>query len=211
MEGTVTEDAGASIRDGIKSVGAQGACPESEWPYNPRKFAVKPPKQCYADALKAKAIHYSSVPQDLNSIKAALASGRGVVLGISVYESFESDAVAKTGLVPMPQADESLRGALRAVGRLQRQRRQGHSGAAFHWGQLVGRGLGTRRLLRHSLRIYHQPEPVGRPLGGDSSVLKGRHRFTGRDGERARRVSSALPGVASVRLGDNFIEETQHG
>jgi hypothetical protein len=24
-------------------------------------------------------------------------------------------------------------------------------------------------------------------------------------------VSSALPGVASVRLGDNFIEETQHG
>ncbi len=117
-EGTVTEDAGASIRDGIKSVGAQGVCPESEWPYNLRKFAVKPPKHCYTDALKLKAIQYSSVPQDLNSIKGALASGRGIVFGISVYESFESDEVAKTGLVPMPDATESLCGGhcVRLVG-----------------------------------------------------------------------------------------------
>ena len=32
MEGSVESDAGASIRDGIKSVSKQGDCPESEWP-----------------------------------------------------------------------------------------------------------------------------------------------------------------------------------
>src|SRR5438105_12662932 len=33
MEHTIGSDAGAMIRDGIKSVGKKGACPESEWPY----------------------------------------------------------------------------------------------------------------------------------------------------------------------------------
>ena len=118
IEHTVTEDAGASIRDGIKSVATQGVCPESEWPYKISKFAVKPPKQCYTDALKFRALVYRSVPQVLNSIKSALATARGVVFGISVYESFESDAVAKTGIVPLPAKDEKMLGGhcVRLVG-----------------------------------------------------------------------------------------------
>jgi C1A family cysteine protease len=118
MEHTITEDAGASIRDGIKSVAKQGVCPETEWPYAPTKFAVKPPKQCYTDALKLRALAYSSVLQGLSAIQAALASGRGIVFGISVYESFETDAVAKTGVVPMPGPDERVLGGhcVRLVG-----------------------------------------------------------------------------------------------
>src|SRR5438874_4074423 len=38
MEHTVHSDAGAQIRDGIKSVSKQGDCPESEWPYDVGKF-----------------------------------------------------------------------------------------------------------------------------------------------------------------------------
>ena len=34
MEHSVSLDNGAQIRDGIKSVGDQGACPEKEWPYD---------------------------------------------------------------------------------------------------------------------------------------------------------------------------------
>src|SRR5205807_1673038 len=34
MEHSVPIDNGAQIRDGIKSVGKQGACPEPEWPYD---------------------------------------------------------------------------------------------------------------------------------------------------------------------------------
>lgn len=118
MEHTVSEDAGASIRDGIKSVAKQGVCPETEWPYVTAKFAVKPPKQCYADAKKLRALQYQSVPQDLASIKAALTTGRGIVFGISVYESFESATVAKTGIVPLPAQSESLLGGhcVRLVG-----------------------------------------------------------------------------------------------
>src|SRR5437016_11006671 len=39
MEGTVSTDSGAQIRDGIKSVAKQGACPEPDWPYDIAKFA----------------------------------------------------------------------------------------------------------------------------------------------------------------------------
>ncbi len=34
MEHSIGTDAGAMIRDGIKSVGKQGACPEDEWTYD---------------------------------------------------------------------------------------------------------------------------------------------------------------------------------
>ena len=118
IEGTVASDAGASIRDGIKSVASQGVCPESEWPYAVSKFAVKPPASCYTDALKFKALVYESVDQDLTLIKAALSPGRGLVIGISVYESFESEEVANTGIVPLPKFSESLLGGhcVRLVG-----------------------------------------------------------------------------------------------
>src|SRR6266436_3557786 len=43
IEGTVESDSGAQIRDGIKSVSTNGACPENAWPYDISKFAVKPP------------------------------------------------------------------------------------------------------------------------------------------------------------------------
>jgi len=52
MEHTVDSDSGAQIRDGIKSVGKLGDCPEAEWPYEISKFKTKPPKNCYADALE---------------------------------------------------------------------------------------------------------------------------------------------------------------
>src|SRR5450631_173758 len=55
MEHTVASDSGAQIRDGIKSVGRQGDCPETEWPYVIAKFKTRPPKNCYSDALKYKA------------------------------------------------------------------------------------------------------------------------------------------------------------
>ena len=118
MEGTVSQDAGASIRDGIKSVATQGACPETMWPYDPAKFADKPPAECYAAALKFKALKYLRVGQSEQGIKAALAASRGIVIGISVYDSFESDEVANTGIVPMPGPDESLLGGhcVRLVG-----------------------------------------------------------------------------------------------
>ena len=110
MEGTVQSDAGAAIRDGIKSIARQGVCPTSDWPYDIGQFAVQPSQQAYADALQNRALLYQRVPQNLMSMRACLASGYGFVAGIAVYTSFESQQVASTGVVPMPSLRESLLG-----------------------------------------------------------------------------------------------------
>jgi C1A family cysteine protease len=102
IEGDVDEDGGATIRDTIKSVAKYGACPETEWPYDVARFAEKPTDACYTDAKRQCAIIYSRVSHSLGSIAAALALGFPIITGISVYESFEADSVASTGIIPVP-------------------------------------------------------------------------------------------------------------
>lgn len=118
MERTVNSDSGAQIRDGIKSVGNIGACPETDWKYDIAKFAEKPPQPAFKDAPLGKALQYQRVPQVLSQMKGCLASGYPFVLGFTVYESFEGDEVARTGVVPMPAATEKVLGghAVVAVG-----------------------------------------------------------------------------------------------
>jgi C1A family cysteine protease len=118
IEGTVSSDSGAQIRDGVKSVNQLGAPPETAWPYMITKFRNKPPKTAYTDALKNQAIIYQRLTPTLSQLKGCVASGYPFVFGFTVYESFESAAVAKSGKVPMPQADEQQLGghAVLAVG-----------------------------------------------------------------------------------------------
>ncbi len=118
MEGTVGSDSGAQIRDGIKSVGSIGACPETDWTYDITKFTDKPPQPAFQDAPLGKALQYQRVPQVLRQMKGCLAAGYPFVFGFTVYESFEGDEVAKTGAVPMPAANEKVLGghAVLAVG-----------------------------------------------------------------------------------------------
>jgi C1A family cysteine protease len=110
VEHTVNSDSGASIRDGIKSVAKQGDCPETEWPYDITKFTQKPLPQCYHDALKYKAVQYQKLVQSANQMKGCLASGYPFVFGFTVYDSFESQPVAQTGVVPMPGSTERVLG-----------------------------------------------------------------------------------------------------
>src|SRR4051794_9123845 len=68
IENTVNEDAGAMIRDGIKSVAKQGVCSEKLWPYDSTAYppnarlARKPSVACYKQALKHRAVQYERVP-----------------------------------------------------------------------------------------------------------------------------------------------------
>jgi C1A family cysteine protease len=118
MEHTLGQDAGAQIRDGIKSVNHIGACPETDWPYVISKFTQKPPARAFKDAPLGKAVSYQRVVQTLEQMKGCLAAGFPIVLGFSVYESFESQQVATSGTVPMPASKEKLLGghAVLAVG-----------------------------------------------------------------------------------------------
>jgi C1A family cysteine protease len=116
IEHTVNTDSGAQIRDGIKCVGTQGDCPETEWPYVITKFKTKPPAKCYADAVQYKAVTYQRVTQTLGQLKGCLAAGFPFVFGFTVYESFESAAVAKSGHASLPKSGEQVVGGHAVVG-----------------------------------------------------------------------------------------------
>jgi C1A family cysteine protease len=121
MEGTVSSDSGAHIRDGIKSVASQGDCFESgpnSWPYVVSKFKQQPARPCYELALRDRVVSYSRLVQSLDQMKGCLASGYPFVFGFSVFESFEGKQVEKTGIVSMPAAGERPVGghAVLAVG-----------------------------------------------------------------------------------------------
>jgi C1A family cysteine protease len=116
LENTVMHDAGAQIRDGIKSVAQQGVCPEDEWDYDETQFTQAPPDSAYTDAKDHIVTSYSRVTQTLSQLKGCLASGKPFVFGFTVYDGFESDAVAQTGVLQLPQSGEKLVGGHAVVG-----------------------------------------------------------------------------------------------
>jgi C1A family cysteine protease len=110
LEGTVKEDSGAMIRTGMKVLAHYGVCSESLWDYDISKFAVKPPKRCFENALAHKVLVYLRVNQNLTDIRACLAAKYPITFGISLYESFHSEDVWRTGIVPMPSGNDSSLG-----------------------------------------------------------------------------------------------------
>lgn len=105
-EGTVAVDSGAMIRTGIQTIVQTGVCVDPLWPYDITKFAETPPDITYIDAKRHVASVYRRVSQN-EDIKSCLNEGYPVVCGISVYDSFESQEVANSGLVPMPKNNEA--------------------------------------------------------------------------------------------------------
>jgi C1A family cysteine protease len=118
MEGTIGTDSGAQIRDGIKSVAKQGVCRERDWPYAIKRFTEKPPLHAYGDALHTRATRYYRIVQDIAQMRGCLAEGFPFVFGFTVYAYFESQAMAKTGVLTMPSGNEQVVGghAVMAVG-----------------------------------------------------------------------------------------------
>jgi C1A family cysteine protease len=117
LEGSVQEDSGAMLRDGVKTLSKQGVCNELDWPYTVSKFRNKPSAKCYTNALANKITGYYRL-YTLSDMKTALTNNHAFVFGFSVYDSFISDGVTATGVVPMPNNNESLLGghAVCAVG-----------------------------------------------------------------------------------------------
>jgi C1A family cysteine protease len=117
IENTVPYDSGAQIRDGIKTLVENGVCSEITWPYDISKFTVEPGQDSYDEATQHKITSYSRL-SIVDEMRSCLAEGFPFSFGFSVYESFESQDVANTGIVPMPQQEEQQLGghAVLAVG-----------------------------------------------------------------------------------------------
>lgn len=119
LEGTVNEDSGAQIRDGMASCATKGAPPETLWSYDITRFAEMPPRAAYKEAANHRFKEYHRLDNtQLSQLLACLANGFPFTFGFTVYESFESDEVARTGVAPMPSKKERVLGghAVLAVG-----------------------------------------------------------------------------------------------
>ena len=105
-EGSQGTDGGAQIRDVLKAANRYGVCAESTWAFSPNLVTIQPAPPAYTEAVKHRDLVYSSVPLSLIMFKQLLTHRYTINVGIQVFESFESDAVASTGVVPMPNVIE---------------------------------------------------------------------------------------------------------
>lgn len=107
-EGTTDQDSGATIRDMVAGLAKYGSVPDTEFPYDDQVCDRKPSVKIYEDGKKQEALVYESVSYP--HLNQTIASGFPIVMGFTVYESFESDEVAKTGIVPVPEKGEQVLG-----------------------------------------------------------------------------------------------------
>lgn len=123
MEHSVAMDAGAELRDGIKSVAKQGACPEDTWPYVATPAdpltnlfppgsppVIRPSPQSYTEAVHHKAIAYYRIQQLNNQLRGCLAQGYPFVFGFAVYTNmYEANGDPVTYLT-LPQPSDGMLG-----------------------------------------------------------------------------------------------------
>jgi len=117
IDGTTDQDAGANMRDACTVALKTGIPRESLWQYEDSLALVKPNAAAYAEAKNHKITAYYAI-KTLQDMKRCLAHGFPFIFGISIYDSFMTDAVAASGIVPIPNANENLLGghALTCVG-----------------------------------------------------------------------------------------------
>jgi len=106
LDGNAGLDVGSTGRSMVTAAETRGICLESTVPYCKETFGVRPPDEAYAEALLNQGITHERVPMDEGAIMQAILADRPPCVGIGVYESFESDEVTRTGLVPLPRARE---------------------------------------------------------------------------------------------------------
>lgn len=115
IEHTITQDSGAMLRDGIKSLVKKGACSEKKWPYIPARYSVKPGTACFKEGLDHQITAYQRI-DTVDQMRACLADGFPFVFGFTVYESFQSQTVSRTGKVRMPERSERVLGGHAVLG-----------------------------------------------------------------------------------------------
>lgn len=119
LEGTVNEDSGASIRNSIKALSKFGTVDESLWSYDIKKFATKPSMNVYNDAKLHKVIDYYRINDgDIQTMKAALATGYLIAFGAVAFTNLMDQTTAKTAIYTLPGPQDKPEGghALTMVG-----------------------------------------------------------------------------------------------
>jgi C1A family cysteine protease len=103
IEGTINEDAGAYIRDGMKVLQKIGCAPEKYLPYDVNRYREQPSADAYLNSGEFRITEYKRVSY-LSTLKSILAEGYPVVMGMEVFDSFMT--IGKDGIVPMPDPNK---------------------------------------------------------------------------------------------------------
>lgn len=111
-----SQDAGAAIGDVVEASQQFGDCLYADLPTDPKLVTKAPSPQAYKNALVHKSISvtrvYGDTPESFQyHVKHCIdVLGVPVIVGFTLYNSFESDETAKTGIVPMPKAGDQVVG-----------------------------------------------------------------------------------------------------
>lgn len=108
IEGSLTQgDCGAQVVTSLEIAenGGSGFCPESEMPYDANSCETAPSEAALAAAAANPGGSYHSLGNNIANMKSCILSDYSFVIGIGVYDSFESDHVEMSGLIPLPNLD----------------------------------------------------------------------------------------------------------
>ncbi len=98
----LSSDTGGTIRGIMAAILKYGASNETLWPYVPNNFNKLSPSSSFTKTYPIKNFVYSFVSKNINTIKNTLALSKPIILGIQVYESFETLNSNKFGVIPIP-------------------------------------------------------------------------------------------------------------
>lgn len=122
LEGALGDgDAGARGSDAYRVAAEVGLPPEVYWPYDIHTFEGPPPARAGEPENHYRLTKpYGTPPLTKHAFKQVLSNQQTISFGFTVYESFETSSVARSGIVPMPGPDEKILGghAVLAVGYL---------------------------------------------------------------------------------------------
>jgi C1A family cysteine protease len=104
LEGAIKRDAGAMIRNGIKTVARLGAPPEDVWPYDESAVLRQPHADAYAAAKLDLVTVYSRVGQTLPLLQACLAERFPIVFRYTCFPSMRD--TWDDGVIRMPGPTE---------------------------------------------------------------------------------------------------------
>jgi C1A family cysteine protease len=102
LEGTIGSDSGAALSDGIRTMTNFGVCSETLWPYDITKFTMKPTDAAFKDASDHQVLASRRVPLSVDGFKTMLNMGYPIAFGLTVFGYFESQIMARTGVLKLP-------------------------------------------------------------------------------------------------------------
>lgn len=95
-------DTGSTGRTSVQAMNQFGVCLEASDPYSDIISETPPTPTQLQQALLYRSGPYHNVGNNVWDAKFYLASGYGFIVGFNVYDSFESDAMATSGLMSVP-------------------------------------------------------------------------------------------------------------